>query len=386
MATVVEATVGEPLPAPEPHQDDDSHTLPSAPKRVLIVRLGSMGDIVHTLPAIGTLRRAWPKATLGWVVEERWAELLCSRTEFRQGPRGPEKPLVDILHVVRTREWRDHPLAMTTRTDIRKVVCEVRSLLYDVAFDFQSALRSAAFAQLSRAPRRIGFSRTIEWPASLFYTTRIAALGKHVVEQNLSLALAAEPNATPSFAFDLPRDREADAWAASEIARRGLSQFCLMNPAAGWGAKCWPAERFGEVARSLGNVGVATLVNLAPGEEQIASAVVEHAAGFAETITCSISELIALTRRARLCIGGDTGPTHLAAALGIPVVAIFGPTDPARNGPFGSPATVLRSSSSATDHARRQEPESGLMNITAAEVSFEAERLLQKTQPQVKLV
>src|SRR5947208_2872352 len=83
-------------------------------------------------------------------------------------------------------------------------------------------------------------------------------------------ARGAEPNATPSFAFDLPRDREADAWAASEIARRGLSQFCLMNPAAGWGAKCWPAERFGEVARFLGNVGVATLVNLASGEEQIA--------------------------------------------------------------------------------------------------------------------
>src|SRR3954453_4190668 len=122
MAAVVEATVGERLPALEPHKDDSSQTLPTAPERVLIVRLGSMGDIVHTLPAIGTLRRAWPKATLGWVVEERWAELLCSSDEFRQRPRGPEKPLVDVLHVVRTREWRDHPLAMTTRTDIRKVV------------------------------------------------------------------------------------------------------------------------------------------------------------------------------------------------------------------------------------------------------------------------
>ena len=307
MATAVEATVGEPLPAPAPHQEHGSQTLPSAPERVLIVRLGSMGDIVHTLPAIGTLRRAWPKATLGWVVEERWAELLCSSAEFRQGPRGLEKPLVDVLHVVRTREWRDHPLAITTRTDIRKAVCEVRSLLYDVAFDFQSALRSAAFAQLSRAPRRIGFSRTIEWPASLFYTARIAALGTHVVEQNLSLALASEPNATPSFAFDLPRDREADAWAAGQIARRGFSQFCLMNPAAGWGAKCWPAERFGEVARCLRSMGVATLVNLAPGEEQMANGVVEHAAGSAEAITCSISELIALTRRAR-CHADSVNP------------------------------------------------------------------------------
>jgi heptosyltransferase-1 len=259
-------------------------------------------------------------------------------------------------------------------------------LRYELALDFQSAVRSAAFAQLSRAPRRIGFSRTIEWPASLFYTRRTEIVGTHVVEQNLSLALAAERAAKPCLAFELPRDREADAWGARQIARRGLSRFCLMNPAAGWGAKCWPPERFGEVARALGKLGVPTFVNSAPGEEQIASSVVEHAAGSAEPITCSITQLIAITRCARLCIGGDTGPTHIAAALGVPVVAIYGPTDPARNGPFGSLAIVLRSSASATDHARHREPESGLMNITAAEVIAAAERLLHKTERQVKTI
>src|SRR5438105_12765705 len=177
--------------------------------------------------------------------------------------------------------------------------------------------------------------------------------------------LPAEPAAKPCLSFALARDHEADDWAATQIARRGLSRFCLMNPAAGWGAKCWPAERFGEVARALGKLGVPTFVNFAPGEGQIANSVVENAAGYAEAVTCSITQLIALTRRARLCIGGDTGPTHVAAALGIPVVAIYGPTNPARNGPFGSPAVVLRSSASATDHARRREPESGLMSITA---------------------
>jgi heptosyltransferase-1 len=357
--------------------------LTPAPERVLIVRLGSMGDMVHTLPAVATLRRAWPGAMFGWLVEERWAELLCSRVEFRDGSRTPEKPLIDVVHVVRTREWRDHPFARKTLRDLQAALRELRSSRYELALDFQSALRSAAFSQLSRAPQRLGFSRTIECPASLFYTRRVEAIGEHVVEQNLSLALAAARRATPYFGFELPRDSAADAVAARQLSQRGFVRFCLMNAAAGWGAKCWPAERFGEVALALGQLGMRSLVNYGPGEEPIAHAVVERAGGAAEAITCSMSELIAITRRARLCIGGDTGPTHLAAALGIPVVAIYGPTDPARNGPFGSPSIVLRSSASATDHARRHDPERGLLNITSREVIAAAERLLSKTEHRV---
>ena len=156
----------------------------------------------------------------------------------------------------------------------------------------------------------------------------------------------------------------------------GWRGFAILNPGAGWGAKRWPAERYGEVAKVLAQDGLCSLINHGPGEEELAAAVEAASAGAARKISCSVSELIALTRRARLFIGGDTGPMHLAAALKIPVVAIFGPTNPARNGPFGTRSIVLRSASSMTDHARRREPEQGLLEITADEVVAAARKLL----------
>ena len=144
--------------------------------------------------------------------------------------------------------------------------------------------------------------------------------------------------------------------------------FAILNPGAGWGAKRWPAERYGQVAKELAKDGLCSLVNYGPGEEELASAVEAASEGTARKISCSVSELIALTRRARLFIGGDTGPMHMAAALKVPVVAVFGPTNPARNGPFGTKSVVLRSASSVTDHARRREPEQGLLHITVGEV------------------
>ncbi len=169
-----------------------------------------------------------------------------------------------------------------------------------------------------------------------------------------------------------------DADAESKIAglTTDLRGFAILSPGAGWGAKRWPAERYGQVAKELAKDGLCSLINHGPGEEELAAAVEAASAGTARKISCSVSELVALTRRARLFIGGDTGPLHLAAALKIPVVAIFGPTDPARNGPFGTQAIVLRSASSVTDHARRREPEQGLLEITAGEVAAAARKLL----------
>ncbi len=142
----------------------------------------------------------------------------------------------------------------------------------------------------------------------------------------------------------------------------------------------WPAERYGQVAKELAaKSGVHSFINYGPGEEELAVAVEVASDGAARKISCSISELIALTRRARLFIGGDTGPLHMAAALNIPVVAIFGPTNPARNGPFGTRAIVLRSASSTTDHSRHREPEQGLLEITVAEVAAASRKLVQES-------
>jgi heptosyltransferase-1 len=165
-----------------------------------------------------------------------------------------------------------------------------------------------------------------------------------------------------------------------------VNDFAILNPGAGWGAKRWPAERYGQVAKELAKDGLCSLVNYGPGEEELAVAVEAAGEGTARKISCSVSELIALTRRARLLIGGDTGPMHLAAALKIPVVAIFGPTNPARNGPFGTQSIVLRSASSLTDHTRHREPEHGLLRITVGEVIAATRKLLQSPIEETRLV
>jgi heptosyltransferase-1 len=149
-----------------------------------------------------------------------------------------------------------------------------------------------------------------------------------------------------------------------------------VNPGAGWGAKQWPPQRFGEVAKALALHNIKTLVNSAAGEEELARAVVEASGGHAFEVRCGIAQLIALMRHARLFIGGDTGPLHLAAALNVPVVGLFGPTDPARTGPFGVRAIALRHPESATTFSHHSETEAGLKKITAEEVISAARHLL----------
>jgi len=173
----------------------------------------------------------------------------------------------------------------------------------------------------------------------------------------------------------LPRDAAAEQVIADKLHNIN-APIVLINPGAGWGAKEWPPERYGEVARALAKEGARVLVNYGPGEEQLAKDVQDSSDGAAEPTTCSIAELIALTRRARLLIGGDTGPLHLAAALGVPLVAIFGPTDPARNGPYSQSSIGLRSPASRTSLSHTREPDPGLPKITPDEVLAAARKLL----------
>ena len=344
-------------------------------ERILLVRLGSMGDIIHTLPALATLRRAFPAATLAWVVEERWADLLVARGGGSR-VRGPQMPLVDVVHTVNLKAWRASFLSKRTWKEGLELSRRLRAGFYQAAIDFQGAVRSALLMKWSGASLRVGASKPRETPASLYYTRRVPFRGKHVVEHNLSLVEALAPGTAPVLEFPLPVDPAAEAWCDAELKRRGLGSFAILTPGAGWGAKQWPPERYGEVAQGLARHGLRSLVNAGPGEEEIAHGVVEASGGSAQSFTCSLAELIALTRRARLAVGGDTGPLHLAAALGVPVVGIYGPTDPARNGPFGSRTRVLRSPESRTSHARRSRPEEGMLSITSAQALHAARELL----------
>ncbi|MGA8526861.1 MAG: glycosyltransferase family 9 protein [Candidatus Sulfotelmatobacter sp.] len=350
------------------------------PGRLLIVRLSAMGDVIHTLPAVHALRQAFPRAFIGWLIEERWAELLCAPGSPRRGARSPLRPLVDEVHTVNLKAWGKSPFSIATLQRAATVWNDVRDAGYDVAVDLQGAMRSAALARLSGARVVYGAAEPRESPASLWYTRKVVTHGRHVIQQNLSVVeglvgweMKGAGEGTPS---DFPCDPVAEARIEEELAQHHVRDFAILNPGAGWGAKRWPAERYGEVARRLADQGVRSILNYGPGEEELARKADAASGGIAEAMSCSVSELIALTRRARIFIGGDTGPLHLAAALRVPAVAIFGPTDPARNGPYGTRSVVLRSAESVTSHARRAEPDEGLLTIGSDEVLAAARELL----------
>jgi heptosyltransferase I len=349
-------------------------------ERLLIVRLSAMGDVIHTLPAVYALREAFPQTQIGWLIEERWAELLCAPGYPRRGRRSAPRPLVDEVHAVNLKAWGESLFSISTLQRAATIWNDVRDAGYDAAIDLQGAMRSALLARWSGASVVYGAAEPRESPASLWYTRKVVTRGRHVIEQNLSVAraLVEFPGETspPDVSCDLPHDPRAEARIEQRLGEHGIGDFAILNPGAGWGAKRWPAERYGEVARKLADQGVGSIFNYGPGEEELVRSAESASGGTARAMSCTITELIALTRRARLFIGGDTGPLHLAAALRVPVVAIYGPTDPARNGPYGTRSIVLRSVESITSHARRAEADDGMLTIGSDVVLGAARKLL----------
>src|SRR3954451_15026150 len=351
----------------------------SSEQNILIVRLGAMGDVVHSLPVAAALRQAYPAAHIGWAIEERWAELLGARSEWGGSSVASTKnPLVDSIHIVKMKSWLAAPFSRDGWRERRRVKAEMREQDYGIAIDIQGALKSVWVARASRAPKLIGFSTPREPLAKYFYNQRLPMRGTHVVEQGVNLVQELLQRNDLATECRLPHDPEAETWRDAELKRRGIAGYVVITPGAGWGAKRWPSDRYGEVARQLGQWGLQTMVNAGPGEERIAKQVVEASGGAAQSLTCSVGQLIALARKARLFVGGDTGPLHLAAALGVAVIAIYGPTDPTRNGLYGSKAIVLRDPESKTSHARHADPEVGLLKISAQDACDAAKSMLRE--------
>lgn len=308
-----------------------------ADARFLIVRLGSMGDIVHALPGLAALRQAFPAAQLDWVVERKWASLL--------------EACPDLSHVVI--QDRASPGAFF------RLARELRAQRYDCVVDFQGLYKSAALAFFSAAPRRIGLAREFarEGGAALFYTERVRPDGAHVVEWSLSLARAAGAAAVAA-RFPLHVSAEAEASVAEQVTARGLAEFYVISPGGGWRSKCWPAEHYGHLHRKLAErYGWRAVVSYGPRERALAEAV-RRVAGEPEPVVLelNLADLVALLRRAKFLVAGDSGPLHVAAALGTPVIGLYGPTDPARNGPYGQLEYVVRNArpEDTTYHRGRQ--------------------------------
>ena len=352
-------------------------TVISNPQRVLIVRLGAMGDVLHGMPVAAALRHALPGCEVGWLVEERWSEMLCAPGAPRSGATNEARPLVERLHTVNTRKWRKNLTSSETRNAFACAIRDLRDMHYDAVLDIQGAWKSAIFARLARGSRVIGFASPRERGAQWLYSRRVATNARHVIEMNLDLARALISVSMQQPTFTLPHDPASELWVQHELATRNIRDFALLTPGAGWAAKQWPPERYGELASQLNAQGITPLINFGPGEQGLADQVVAASRGTVQAITCGLSQLMALTRRARLFVGGDTGPTHLAAALNVPVVALFGPTDPARNGPYSSRSTVLRNPGSTTSYQHVSTADPGLMSITTEEVWSAARRLLE---------
>ena len=320
--------------------------------KFLIVRLGSLGDIIHAVPAAAALRRAFPQAEIDWVVDARHAEVL------------ELVPSINRRVVVNTSSFGS----------LSSVIGDLRRAKYDAALDLQGLLKSAVLARLSGASRIIGFPAELlrERAARFFYTETAGHATPHVIDKNLSL-LNVLGVRMPGVEFPLEdRHPEAAVEARFRLSIPAGARFALLNPGAAWPNKRWPPVYFAEVSRELAKRHhLRSLVLWGPGEEQIAHAV---AAASDNTAAVSpptrIADLISLSKAASLMVSGDTGPMHIAAACGTPLVGIFGPTDPQRNGPWAEDDLTVSRYRACACHYQRQCRISGwcLLDISPREV------------------
>jgi lipopolysaccharide heptosyltransferase I len=311
--------------------------------RIIIVKLSSIGDVVHALPAAAFLKRAMPESHISWVVESRASEVL----------KG--SPVIDKLIVIDTRSWRRHLLDSRTIFEARARLGDMRQssprengdVRVDVALDLQGLIKSGIVARASGALRRIGLesSDLREKASRAFLTEQVHTSGfTHVIDKNLAVARAAVggntavPHSAAGFEgheFPIKLSLDDEHFAVSAVADFE-GRFAILNPGGGWSTKLWPAERFGQLADLLlQEHGLRSIVTFGPGEEHLAKEVEAGSkTGAARPLASTLKQFVALARHARLFVGGDTGPLHLAAASGTPIVGIYGPTSAERNGPF----------------------------------------------------
>lgn len=294
--------------------------------KILIVKLGAIGDIIHTLPSLAAIRAEMPDAEIGWVAEKRSAEIL----------RGNE--LIDRLIEVDTRSLRSGKVVAEILPRFREQFRALRRTRFDIAIDFQGLLKSAAIAKLSGAKRRYGFARgSLREPASrIFLNHGVEADGQvHVIRKNLKLAAEALKIWVPDEDFEFPIFTEpTHVLEAKQTIEKAGSEFAILNPAGGWVTKLWPAANFGRLADELWEKhGLRSVVAIGPGDAELGNAAIAASrSGQAILEQLSLKGFFELAKRSRVYIGGDTGPTHLAIAAGTPVVGIFGPTEWWRNG------------------------------------------------------
>jgi len=304
---------------------------------ILIVKLSAVGDVIHTLPSLTALRKRYPEAHITWVVEEGASDLLAGH------------PCLDRVLVSRRKTWlgrlkkgRD---VRRTLEEIKTFLAELRSRPYDLVIDFHGLLKSAALVFLSAGKRRLGYD-SLQELSGLFYNEKIFEdLGKHAVLRYLDLVsyLGGDPR-NPH--FEIPEDENNRTRVEQLLRKSGLAPeqpFFALNPVAYWDTKLWDSEKFGELCRRInGEMGVPVILtgSRSDGILREIEAYCPRSINLGGKTT--LKDLACLYRLAGLVITTDSGPMHLAAAVGTPTIALFGPTDPNRTGPFGKNHRVIR--------------------------------------------
>lgn len=327
---------------------------------VLIVRTSALGDVVHALPVLRALRRGLPRARIAWVVEQSFAPILAGH------------PDLDAVIPVRLRSWRRHLRDRSVRGEMVAAWRALRRFEPDVALDLMGNHKGGAIARLSGAARVLGPARRDrrEPSSAVWIREGVPIAGEHAVDRMLAVLAPLELPAAPVDFGGAALLRPAPPAAMAFLAAR-RRPCALIQPGAGWGNKVYPPPWWGEVARRLGAAGLGVWVPVAPGEESLARAVVAASRGAARAVDAApFPFLAALVRGSRLFLGGDTGPLHLAHALGTPVVCVMGPTDPRRNGPYAAPELAIhRRLPCSFCYKRFDEAKACLLHLSPPEVA-----------------
>ncbi len=302
---------------------------PAEPRSICILRLSSIGDVIHTLPVAGLIRQKFPHARITWVAEKSMAPLLKNH------------PAIDQLLLVDSRSWRRRIFTPAVWKEIASFLRYLRAQHFDVALDFQGLFKSAVLARITGAARRIGMGREDRkesW-SSIFLNELNSQTHqrRHIIEKNLALleSLGISAGNEP-LNFHIYPEEEAVHYVENELQKLELDHFVLVNPGGGWITKQWAVDKFAQLIDLIYNdLHIPALILWGPGEKHMADKIARKCISPALiSFSTNLAELVALTRRTRLMVSGDTGPLHLASALGVPVVGIYGPTDPLRNGPW----------------------------------------------------
>jgi heptosyltransferase I len=332
--------------------------------RILIVRLSAIGDVIQSMPIACALRERFPNAFLAWAVEQPTGQLLQGHEALNEVIALPRGWLKSARGVLQLRQ-------------------RLHNLRFDVAVEAQGLTKAAILAWLSGARRRIGFGRP--WGRELsrwINTETVDTPGPHIVERNLQLLrpLGIDSQAVRFMVPEQPRDRQ---WADELVGSAGLKQgFAIINAGAGWPSKLWPAQRFGAVTQHLGAAWHLPTLVVWAGEEELAIAeqIVVASQGHAQCAPkTTLAELAALARRATMFIASDTGPLHLAAAVGTPCVGLYGPWPKEVHGPFGVGHIALQKAQfTGSTRQRRTAPPQLMEAISVADVCQACDEIMRR--------